>query len=65
MKRTELERRKREAEERNKLRAKRTDEQQLARLDAGGFKATRERKKLQERKRLQETLKRWEKVRGI
>ena len=43
------ERKRKEAEERQEARATRTDKQQIAKLNAGGFKAARERAKLQGR----------------
>jgi len=44
--RLKREKRRKEAEERAALRAKRTDAEQLARLDSLGWKATKERKRL-------------------
>lgn len=50
MKRTEKQRMKRQkVEELVEARTKRTDEQQLAKLDAGGYRATKERLRLQAR----------------
>lgn len=44
------EQKRKEAEERAKLRVKRTDKEQLAKLDAGGYVAVREHTRLQNKK---------------